>query len=378
MKLRRFSAALVMVMILSLLGGCGGSGSSDDVSADMKERYSQYVALGEYKGVEYTPSNTEVTDDDIQSKIDSLISTNTEEIDSTEGIATYGDTVNIDYVGYVDGVAFDGGDTGGSGTNLELGSGTYIDGFEDQIVGHSPGDSFLVEVTFPEDYGVDELNGQHADFETTLNYIVTYEVPEYTDEFVASVTDYSTTDEYEAAVRADLEESYAESDLETDKAAVLQTVIDTSAVTEYPQQELEERITAMVENVTEIAESYDVDVETLLSYYGYDSDTFMDQVESSVTTYINERMIIVAIADKEGITVTEQELEDKINEMLELTGLSDKDTLSETYGYTGDEDYCYEVLYDKIQELVYENAVAVDESGETIATETEAEETTAE
>jgi trigger factor len=126
----------------------------------------------------------------------------------------------------------------------------------------------------------------------------------------------------------------------------------------------------VMDSVQQEAEANGVDINTYLSNYGYDLDTFKDNIKESVETYIREKMIVVAIADAEGITVTEDEMNDKVQELLTQTGLTDKDTLSQQYGFK-DEDYYYEVLYAKVYDFVYENAVAVDAT-ETDATEDDA------
>ena len=359
MKFRRLSAVLVAVMILSLVSGCGKKEKS--AIDEMKSNYIKYVTLGAYKGVEYTPAHTEITDDYIQYDIDNLISQNTTENQIMDGIATMGDAVNIDFVGYIDGETFDGGDSKGAGYELTLGSGSFIDDFEDQICGHSPGDAFDVEVTFPDDYGNEDLAGKDAVFETTLNYIIEKVEPEYNDALVASATDYATTDEFETAKREAYEAQAAESDLANDKDTVFNKVIEDSTVSEYPESEVNDRIQMVMDSVQQEAEANGVDIDTYLSNYGYDLDSFKDNIKTSVETYIREKMIVVAIADAEGITVTDEEVDQKVQELLEQTGLTDKETLSQQYGFK-DEDYYYEVLYSKIYDFIYENAVAVEAS----------------
>ncbi|MCR5214444.1 MAG: trigger factor [Eubacterium sp.] len=361
MKIRKISAILVAVMMISLLSGCGKKeeGSIESMQSD----YSKYVTLGTYKGVEYTPQKTEVTDDDIKYYANSLVYQNTIQNPVYEGVATEGDTVNIDFVGYVDGESFEGGDSQGQGYDLVLGSHSFIDDFEEQIVGHSPGDAFDVNVTFPEDYGSEDLAGKEALFETTLNYIVDIETPEYDDALVATATDYSTVEEFETAKRAELEEQNATNDLNADKNSIITSVIDSSNVTEYPAGEVEERVQAMMDSVTEEAEANGVDVDSYLSNYGYTLDTFKDQVKESVETYIREKMIFLTIAGIEGITATQEETDAKVDELLAQSGLTDKETLSSVYGYT-DDDYAYEVIYQKVVDFIYENAVAVDAPAE--------------
>ena len=347
--------------------GCGKKekGAIDE----MKDNYIKYVTLGDYKGVEYTPNHTVITDDYIQYDIQSLIAQNTKKNQITEGIATMGDTVNIDFVGYVDDEPFDGGDSQGAGYDLVLGSGSFIDDFEDQICGHSPGDAFDVEVTFPEDYGNEDLAGKDAKFETTLNYIVENVAPEYDDVLVASATDYATTDEFEKAKKEEYETQAAESDLANDKKAVFDKVIEGSTVSEYPESEVNDRIQMVMDSVQQEAEANGVDINTYLSNYGYDLDTFKDNIKESVETYIREKMILSAIALEEGITATDEEVDAKVDELLKARGIADKETLKSTYGYE-DEDFFFTVLEEKVTNFIFENAVAVE------ATETDAEEET--
>lgn len=358
MKFRKVSAVLIGTMVLSALAGCG---KSDEASLkDKQNKYAQYVTLGEYKGVEYTPSNTEVTDEDIQSEIDRLIDDNTIENKDYKKVATMGDAVNIDYVGSVDGKEFDGGSTQGAGTEITLGSSGYIDNFDEQIVGHKPGDSFDVNVTFPKEYGNEELNGKAAVFATTLNYVVASPtVPKYDDVLVASATDYKTTKEFEQAKREELEKENAETDLEADKSTLIGKVIDASQVSELPEQEVNDRIDSLISNVTESAESNGIDLATYLSYYGMDEEGFKTQVKTSVETYIREKMIILTIAEKEGISAEDDEVEAKKQELLDQTGMTDIEQLKQAYGYN-DEDFSYEIVYKKVVDLVYNNAKQVE------------------
>ncbi|MCR5104772.1 MAG: trigger factor [Eubacterium sp.] len=359
MRSRKISAVLIGVMILSVLGGCGKKTEETSSIKEQKENFAKYVTLGTYKGVEYTPSKTEVTDEDIQAEIDSLIEDNTKEEQVKEGTATMGDAVNIDFVGYVDGEAFEGGDSQGAGYDLTLGSHSFIDDFEEQISGHKPGDEFEVNVTFPDDYGSETLAGKDALFKTTLNYIVKKNAPKYDNALIASATDYQTTKDFEAATRTHLEEEAAESDLSTDKNAVIQKVKDSSTVSEYPEAVVKARVDYMISGVTEAAESNGMDLSAYLSNFGYDEETFKNQVQESVEDFIRERMIMVAIAEAESIEVKDEEVEAKKQELMDQSGISDIETLKKTYGYQ-DDDFYYEVLYNKVTDFVYENAVPVE------------------
>ena len=358
MKIRKVSAVLIGAMVLSVLSGCGKK-STEETLEQKSDDYAKFVTLAEYKGVEYTPQVTEVTDDDVQAELDGLVADNTTEKQIKDRVATMGDAVNIDYTGYVDNEAFEGGDTQGKGTELTLGSHSYIDTFEEQIAGHTPGDAFDVNVTFPDDYGNADLAGKAAKFETTLNYIVEKVEPKLDDALVASATDYKTVDEFKKASREHLEEEAKESDLSADKNTIIRKVIDGSTVSEYPEQQVTERVQKMVDSVTQAAESNGMDLASYLQNFGYDEETFKSQVQESVETYIRERMIILTIAGKEGIKATESEVEAKKQELLDQTGISDIETLKSTYGYE-DDDFEYEIIYNKIVDLVYENAKAVE------------------
>lgn len=358
MKIRKVSAVLIGAMVLSVLSGCGKK-STEETLEQKSDDYAKFVTLAEYKGVEYTPQVTEVTDDDVQAELDGLVADNTTEKQIKDRVATMGDAVNIDYTGYVDNEAFEGGDTQGKGTELTLGSHSYIDTFEEQIAGHTPGDAFDVNVTFPDDYGNTDLAGKAAKFETTLNYIVEKVEPKLDDALVASATDYKTVDEFKKASREHLEEEAKESDLSADKNTIIRKVIDGSTVSEYPEQQVTERVQKMVDSVTQAAESNGMDLASYLQNFGYDEESFKSQVQESVETYIRERMIILTIAGKEGIKATESEVEAKKQELLDQTGISDIETLKSTYGYE-DDDFEYEIIYNKIVDLVYENAKAVE------------------
>ena len=369
MNFKKISAILVGVMVLSVLGGCGSKDKTP--VAEMESKYSKYVKLGQYEGVEYVPTKTEITDEDIENEKSYLISMNTARHEIKEGIATMGDTVNIDFTGYIDGEVFDGGSTNGAGTDVELGSGSMIDDFEEQIAGHSPGDAFDIEVTFPDDYYEESYAGKDALFETVLNYIVESEEPVYNDALIASATDYKTVAEYEEATRKELEQNASESDASTDRMNIMETVINNCEVTEYPEEELKSRISQITDNMAEQAETNGVDLETYLSYYGYDADSFQTLVKENVENYLKEKMIVVTIAEKVGIEVSAEEVDLKVQEYLESSGISDKETFMKTYGYE-EEDLYYEILYTKVGDYILEKAVPV------AATNTDATEETTE
>ena len=266
-KIRKISGVLILTMGLTLLGGCGHK-SNKRILNDMVDKYSAYCTLGEYKGIEYEETKTEIDDELINSRVQALLSNYSTTEYVTTGTAQNGDTVNIDFVGSIDGVEFDGGNTNGAGYDLTLGSGTFIDNFEEQIVGHNIGDEFDVYATFPDDYTPNpDLAGKEAVFAVTLNSIVQTVTPEYTDDFIAANTDYSTIAEYEQSIRDSLTESYEDSDSSANKAAVMEIAVANAVINEYPTQEMEDFIDDQIKTAKEQAEQYGYDLGTYISVY---------------------------------------------------------------------------------------------------------------
>lgn len=264
-----------------------------------------YVTLpDDYADITISADLGQVSDDDINDYIDSNVLSNfatTNEV--KDRAAADGDTVNIDYVGRIDGVAFDGGDTKGSGADLTLGSGTYIDDFEDQIVGHTPGETFDVTVTFPEDYGNEDLNGKEAVFETTLNYIKESVTPELTDDWVkenlGESMSLNSVDELKAFVKSTMLYDNQASDVYTavhDKA---------SYADELPQTALDYYRDVLLYRIYTNAQKYGTDMNTLLSSgmmgSSYDSvDAYLADANDSIKSITQHALLMQAVAEKTG------------------------------------------------------------------------------
>ncbi len=264
-----------------------------------------YVTLpDDYADITISADLGQVSDDDINDYIDSNVLSNfatTNEV--KDRAAADGDTVNIDYVGRIDGVAFDGGDTKGSGADLTLGSGTYIDNFEDQIVGHTPGETFDVTVTFPEDYGNEDLNGKEAVFETTLNYIKESVTPELTDDWVkenlGESMSLNSVDELKAFVKSTMLYDNQASDVYTalhDKA---------SYADELPQTALDYYRDVLLYRIYTNAQKYGTDMNTLLSSGmmggSYDSvDAYLADANDSIKSIAQQALLMQAVAEKTG------------------------------------------------------------------------------
>lgn len=351
-KFKAVGLIAALTMGLTLFTGCSKDGKVNQ--DDMVEKYAGYCELGEYKGVEYVASNIEVTDEVLEAEINYLLSAYATEAESTTGVAEVGDKVNIDFIGSVDGVEFEGGSSEGMGYDLTLGSGTMIDGFEEQIAGHKAGETFNIEVTFPEDYGKEDLNGKDAVFQITINTVTEMVLPEYNDEFVSTYTYFATTEELENAIR----ENYAENDKNINRATIIEIIMDNTTIKEYPQKELEKLIDETMTSVEEEAAGYGMDMETYIAtLYGISTlENFEIYIGGLAEDFLDEKIVICAIAEAEGIRATDEEIDAKKAEMMESLNLSEE----ELYKVYSKEDVMYYALADNVYDFLLENASPTD------------------
>lgn len=375
------AVALAMAMTLSMAVGCGDkkdktgkldSATQTDATAtdsnteeaealtidEYIEKYAAGVTLGEYKGIEYEYAPAAVTADDIQAKVDSFVSSCTTYNEDKTSAAKMGDIVNIDFVGSVDGKEFEGGSSDGAGYDLTLGSGSFIDDFEDQIVGHKAGDTFDVNVTFPEDYGKDDLNGKDAVFKTTVNYIKIPVEAEYNDELVANNTSYKTVAEYEASIKADLEASNEATALTSAQNVVMTSVINKAKIENVPEDEVEALATEIIDNLKTQASSYNVDYATFINYYyGYsDEESFAAYVKQICEESVKEKKAVCAIAKAENITIDSDEETAYITKLAENNATTE-DQIKEQYS---SEDLMYYTLADKVMTFLLDNGKKVE------------------
>ena len=264
------------------------------------------VAIEGYLGIEVTKTVKAVTDEDVDAEIAKVRERNARTVEVTDRAAENGDTVTIDYKGTVDGVAFDGGSA--EGHALKLGSGQFIPGFEDQIVGKSIGDEFDVNVTFPEEYHASELAGKPAVFAVKLHAIKATELAELDDEFAKDVSEFDTLDAYKADIKAKQEEKNAK---DAD-AEVEDKIIDT----------LLEKMEADIPEVMFVAETENslrefdnnlriqgLDLSTYCKYTGLDLDTLRAQMRPRAEKQVKVRLVLEKIAKAEKLTVTKKEIE---------------------------------------------------------------------
>lgn len=272
------------------------------------------VNISDYKGLKVTKIVKTITDEDVNNELKSRQDRNARIIDVTDRAAQNGDTVVIDFEGFADGKAFDGGKA--EKFNLVLGSGQFIPGFEDQVVGHSIGENFDVNVTFPEQYPAEELKGKEAVFKCLIHEIKGKELPELDDEFAKDISEFDTLDELKSDIKSKLEkdaEQEADNQVETD---INNALID-KLEGEIPDAMYENRINEMVRDWEYRNRYQGVTVKDFLDYTGQTMEQFRDNFREGATKQIKLRLALEKIAQTENITVNDEELEKHYNDLAE-------------------------------------------------------------
>lgn len=351
---------LVLTIATSLVfTGCGKK-DVKEIEKSMVDKYASLCTLGEYKSLTYVDYETEMIDTHVQKQIDALLEENATTTEVKSGVAENGDVVNIDYLGKVDGVAFEGGTD--QGCELILGSGRMIPGFEEQIVGHSVGETFDIYVTFPEEYGAPNLAGVDAVFTITINSKIKKDYPEYTDALVFEKRGYNTIAEYEAAM---LEEGTALTQEEATKneldyykkMEVMTKAVEGANIKDYPQKDMEKLVDDIMARETDTAKSAGYELaDYVVGYYGMTIQEFEEYVANLVEDHIREKIVVCAIAKAENITVTEEEITAYKKEVMADMGITDEKEFDKQYK---EEDLVYYKLNDKVAEFLVENASPV-------------------
>ena len=272
------------------------------------------LEIDNYKGIEVEKKSTEVTDELIDEEIKKVLDRNSRMVTVEDRAAENGDTVVIDFEGFTDGVAFEGGKA--EGYNLQLGSGNFIPGFEEQIVGHSTGEEFSINVSFPEDYQAEELKGKAAEFKIKLHEIKTKELPELDDEFVKDVSEKDTVEEYKEELKTEVEarlKDEAQKDLD-DKIA--EKLIEL-AQGEIPEAMYENQVNDMIRDFDARLRSQGLDMKTYMQYMGMDVDALKGMYRADAEKHVKLRLALEAVAQKEGVEVTEADLDEEYGKLAE-------------------------------------------------------------
>lgn len=286
---------------------------AEGVEMKMKVTVYPEVKLGEYKGLKAKMLPVEATDEDVDKELENMRDRNSRLVTVDDREAQMGDTVELDFEGFVDGTAFDGGK--GENYPLELGSGSFIPGFEEQVAGHKTEEEFDVNVTFPEEYAA-ELAGKDAVFKCKIHEIKMKEMPELDDEFAKDVSEFDTLDELKADIKkqiSDKKESEAKTDFENQ---LMEQVVENMEC-EIPECMFEHRTDDMIQDYSYRLKMQGVDLDTYLSYLGQDKDAFKASFRTGAENQVKTSIALEAIVEAENIEATDEDIEEEIKKLAE-------------------------------------------------------------
>ena len=309
------------------------------------------VKLGKYKGVQVTKVDTTVTDEEVDNAVEAERQKNARMVTVTDRAAANGDTAVIDYEGSVDGVPFEGGKA--ENHSLELGSHSFIDTFEDQIVGHNAGDEFDVNVTFPTEYHAAELAGKPAVFKVKLHEIKVKELPELNDEFAQDVSEFDTLDEYKADVRKHLEVEKENEAKRTKEDEAIAKIIEKSEM-EIPEAMIETQCENMVNDFAQRIAQSGLTMEQYMQFSGMTLDKLKEQVRPEAEMRIKSSLVLEQIAKDENIEVSDEEVDAEIEKMAAQYGM-EADKLKEYMGESEKTSMKRDLAVTKAVDLIMEN-----------------------
>ncbi|MBQ9162010.1 MAG: trigger factor [Clostridia bacterium] len=294
------------------------------------------VEIEGYMGLEIEKKVEKATAEEVDRELDMIRERNSRETEITDGAAEMGDNVKIDFAGSVDGVAFEGGSS--KDYSLKLGSGSFIPGFEEQIAGHKIGESFDVNVTFPEDYHAAELAGKAAVFATTLNAITKIELPELDDDFAKDVSEFDTMAEYRADIEAKIQKRHDDAAESAFEEAVIKALAEKLGGEEIPEAMFEAETENLLRDYDNRLRMQGLDLMTYFKYTGLDLDKMREQLRPQAESYVKIRLALEKIAELEGCAVTDEELDAEYARLAEA----------------------YNMEADKIKEMIPSDSVSAD------------------
>ena len=303
------------------------------------------VVLGEYKGIEVQKADMEVTEADIDEAIGKEQDKNSRLVTVEDRAAENGDTVKINFDGSMDGVAFEGGK--GENYPLVLGTGNFIEGFEEQIVGHRTGDAFEVNVTFPENYHAKDLAGKPAVFKCELLEIQRKELPDVNDEFASEVSEFDTLEEYKADLRKKLEAAKMKSAAAQNENNVIAKVCENAQI-DIPAPMIEMQTEQMIDDYARRMQSQGLPLDQYMQYTGMTMDKLKDQFRPQAERNLKTRLVLEEVAKAENIQVSEEAVDAEIKKMADAYKID----LEKMKEYLGDAEKENITMDLKVQEAV--------------------------
>lgn len=353
--------AICMVAALSF-ASCGKPYSD----VELKD----YIKVGEYKGLEVLSYKVSVTDEDVDNEINSRLAAAATVKEVKTGTVADGDTVVITYDGKIDGKSFEGGSAQGS--SLTIGSGQFIEGFEEGLVGVKVGDTKVLKLQFPKDYTKEDVAGKDVEFTVTVDSKQEKVTPKLDDKFVKDNSEQDNVADYKKAVKKELTEAKEKEEIDKQKEYLWTQILNNSEVLKdkdgkekYPQDKLDQVKENTVEDYKSYAKQYNMEFEDFLQQQmGMDEETFNEQVDQYAKIIVKQEMVLYYIAEKEGIEIDNKEYEDFITKSLESYGYTEetyKELNGKSYEDTAGKDNIMREAYtEKVLGMILDNAKVVD------------------
>ena len=311
------------------------------------------VELGEYKGIQVEKAPIEVKDEEIEAQITKEREANSRTVTVDDRAVAQGDIVTLDFEGFVDGVAFEGGK--GENYDLTIGSNTFIPGFEDQLVGAEIGKELDVNVTFPEEYGAKELAGKAAVFKCKVNGIKVKELPAVDDEFAQEVSEFDTLDEYKADIKAKLLKEKEDEAARAKEDAVIGKIIE-GAKMEIPDAMVEYQTRQMLDEFAQRIQSQGISLDQYFQFTGLTEEKYMEEMKPRALQNIQSRLVLEAVAQAENLVAQEADIEEEIKKMADMYKM-EADKIKELLGERQMEEMKKDIAVQKAAKLVAEAAV---------------------
>ena len=311
------------------------------------------VELGEYKGIQVEKAPIEVKDEEIKAQITKEREANSRTVTVDDRAVAQGDIVTLDFEGFVDGVAFEGGK--GENYDLTIGSNTFIPGFEDQLVGAEIGKELDVNVTFPEEYGAKELAGKAAVFKCKVNGIKVKELPAVDDEFAQEVSEFDTLDEYKADIKAKLLKEKEDEAARAKEDAVIGKIIE-GAKMEIPDAMVEYQTRQMLDEFAQRIQSQGISLDQYFQFTGLTEEKYMEEMKPRALQNIQSRLVLEAVAQAENLVAEEADIEEEIKKMADMYKM-EADKIKELLGERQMEEMKKDIAVQKAAKLVAEAAV---------------------
>ncbi len=310
------------------------------------------VTLGQYKGLEYDEKPVEVTDEDLEQELKKVQEQNARTVTVEDRAIANGDIAVIDFTGSVDGEEFEGGK--GEDYELVIGSHSFIDTFEDQLIGKNTGDEVEVNVTFPEDYQAADLAGKPALFKVVIKAIKTKEVPELDDEFASDVSDFDTLDEYKEDLKKTILEKKEKAAKTAKENALVDKVIE-NAQMDIPEPMIELEVRQMADEFAQRMQMQGLSMEQYMQYTGLTSEKLLEEMKPNAEKKIKTRLVLEAVVDAEKIEVSAEELEAEYKKLADMYQM-EVDKVKEIMGTAGEENMKKDIAVQKAVDVIADSA----------------------